>query len=357
MKQFLFLTFLLGSCASTSQTMVESAPTLTSDQANSLARIALDSIVREFPNKPSEVQASAQDALTPRAMHPAFYGSFDWHSSVHGHWMLIRLMRLGLLSSDLEAEARASLGAHLTADAMAQELAYFELPYQRGFERMYGWAWYLRMCDELDDWEDEDGARWREVCRPLEDFLVGQVFDYLPKLTWPVRAGVHRDTAFALTHIWDYAVQVGHSDLQELIEGRARDWFLADRDWGWRFEPSGQDFLSAGLEEMDLMRRVLSREECLAWMDGFGYPRLTPVEVSDVTDGKIVHLAGLDLSRAWCLESLAAFLGPHHPETPGLLESASAHRDMGLHYVASGHYEGEHWLASFAVYLTTGSGR
>lgn len=330
---------------------------LSSDQAEAFARLALDGIVREFPNKPSEVQADASWARTPRQMHPAFYGSFDWHSSVHGHWMLVRLLRMGLLEPQTEEHTRNVLGAHLSVGKLRAETDYFLEKHNRSYERMYGWAWYLRLCAELETWEDEQAKKWREATRPLEELLVQRILEYLPKLSFPVRVGVHRDTAFALTHVWDYACTVGNSQLQALISKRAKDWYLTDKNWGWRFEPSGQDFLSAGLEEADLMRRVLSRTEFSSWLDAFTLPEFSAVEVPDVTDGHLVHLAGLNLSRAWCFEGISSALPMNDPRQ-GLLHSmATEHREKGLGYVTSGFYEGDHWLGSFAVYLTTASGR
>lgn len=326
--------------------------------ADAFAELALAGVVREFPNKPSEVQADATWARTPRVMHPTFYGSFDWHSAVHGHWMLVRLLRLDLLGSEVAVRTRELLTAGLNETTMAGELLYFEAAHNKSFERMYGWAWYLRLCAELEEWGgDSEVEGWRQALRPLEDLLVARIVDYLPKLTWPVRAGVHRNTAFALTHVFDYAVITGNEELRSLIISRAREWFLDDRDWGWRFEPSGQDFLSSGLEQVDLMRRVLAPEEFLLWLEKFGLPELVPAIVSDQSDGHLVHLAGLNLSRAWCLEALLEMLPSSDQRVLGLADSAQAHRQLGLSYVNSGNYEGDHWLASFAVYMASGSGR
>ncbi|HBF23605.1 MAG TPA: DUF2891 domain-containing protein [Planctomycetes bacterium] len=326
-------------------------------QAESFAAIALASIVREFPNKPGEVQAGPEDAKTPKEMHPAFFGSFDWHSSVHGHWMLARLLKLNLLGPEVANRARKVLSKHLTEENIRGELTYFEAKHNKGFERMYGWAWYLRLCLELDGWDDKDAQRWRAACLPLENYLLQATHAYLPKLTWPIRVGTHTNTAFALTHIWDYAAGVGDVGLADLVRARSLDWFKTDREWPWGFEPSGHDFLSAGLEEVDLMRRVMEPQDFENWLNAFMLPSFAPAEVSDVTDGQIVHLAGLNLARAWCMEGLASHLGPDDSRTNSLWESAKAHREIGLGYVTSGHYEGEHWLASFAVYLATGCGR
>ncbi len=347
----------LNACAGNNVQTVTSMPTFSSAQADAFAELALDGIVREFPNKPSEVQVDPSSARTPKQMHPAFYGSFDWHSSVHGHWMLVRLLKLNLLSADVAKRTRTTISQHLTDEIMQAELAYFEEEHNKSYERMYGWAWYLRLCGELESWSgDAQVQQWRDSLRNLEELLVARILDYLPKLTWPVRAGVHRNTAFALTHVWDYAKITGNDELINLIDARSRTWFSQDANWGWRFEPSGQDFLSSGLEEIDLMRRVLSAAEFSSWVAGFELPQLEPAIVSDESDGHLVHLAGLSLSRAWCLQGLLQSLGTAHPAYRKLHNSLVKHWERGLSYVNSGNYEGDHWLASFAVYMATESG-
>lgn len=356
-RLFILQIVLLGACSQETEVLELPQPlALAEAQAEAFARIALDSIVREFPNKPGLVLAGPEDALLPKAMHPAFFGSFDWHSSVHGHWMLVRLLREGLVGEESAEEIRSVLDLHLTETRLQAELNYFSKKHNRNFERMYGWAWYLRLCLELTDWDDPDARRWRAACRPLEAHLSGAIQSYLPLLTWPIRTGVHQNTAFALTHVFDYAHGVGDKELAEMVGSRARAWYGGDRNWPWAFEPSGHDFLSPGLEEIDLMRRVLAPAEFETWLSNFGLPDFRPAEVSDITDGQIVHLAGLNLARAWCMEGVARLLGPRDPRSIRLGESAAAHREIGFGYVTSGHYEGEHWLASFAVYLATGCG-
>ena len=332
-------------------------------RAVALARLALAGIDKEFPNKPGDVIEKAEDLRTPRAMHPAFYGSFDWHSSVHGHWMLVRLLRLfpGIQNA---AEIRSRLDAHLSAENLRIETDYFDEKKNRGFERMYGWAWALRFAAELRSWDDPDAARWVANFAPLETKLVAQTRDYLPRLTYPIRTGVHPDTAFALGQILDYARVAKDEELAALIEKRAREYFLNDRDYPASFEPSGEDFFSPGLNEADLMRRVLSAEAFESWLDGF-LPRLaqglsaawaTPAEVSDLSDPRIVHLVGLNLSRAWTMSGIASALPVGDARWQLLDTAAKAHTAAGLRYVFSGHYEGEHWLGTFAVYHPTGTG-
>lgn len=331
---------------------------LTSQQVVLFANLALKNIHTEYPNKPSNVVVDDASVRTPRVMHPAFYGCFDWHSSVHGHWMLVRLLK-DYPDSAVDARIREKLGESLTSENLAGELAYFQEEQHKSFERTYGWAWYLRLVDELETWDDEQGKQWREHLRGLEELLVQRTMDYLPKLSFPIRTGIHPDTGFALGQILDYARTVGNSELEELIVQRARDFYLNDVAYPTRYEPSGQDFFSSSLNEADLMRRVLGKREFKEWFDKF-MPDfgnlLEPVTVSDVTDGYIVHLAGLDLSRGWCMQGIASALDKSDPRVKTLRESARQHAQMGFSYVFSGHYEGEHWLATFAIYLQSGLG-
>ena len=369
---------LLISCQAPGDAAVESpsdpsaaVPQLTADLADRFAGLAVEGIVREYPNKPGNVIVDEAGVRSPRAMHPAFYGSFDWHSSVHGHWMLIRLLRVGPPQTPQRAQAiQAALDVNLTLANVEAEVAYFNEPGQKSFERMYGWAWALRLAAELHAWNQEVPdqqavQRWREAVRPLEDHLVAQIPPYLERLQWPIRIGEHRDTGFALGQILDYADIVGNRELREVVAQRARDYYLEDRNYPARFEPSGEDFFSSGLNTADLMRRVLPAEQYSDWLDGFlpGLANgevaslLEPVGVTDVTDGKLVHLAGLNLHRAWCWLGIASALPAGDARIAICETAAAAHYDAGLGYVFSGDYAGEHWLASFAVYLVTGSGR
>lgn len=346
-------------------------PELTTELAERFADLAAEGILREYPNKPGNVMQDAAGVRTPRQMHPAFYGSFDWHSSVHGHWMLVRLLRVGPpMASELRERIHAGLDAHLTPSAIAAEVAYFEEPGQASFERMYGWAWALRLATELDAWQAEQPTNaqirgWREAVRPLEELLVAKIPPYLERLEWPIRVGVHQDTGFALGQILDYADQTQQHELAAIVRQRAIDYYFADSAYPARFEPSGEDFFSSGLNEADLMRRVLKPAAFSDWLDSFlpglahgEVPRLlAPVGVRDLRDGKLVHLAGLNLSRAWCLLGIASVLPAGDPRRGVCQQSAAEHYEVGLGYVFSGDYAGEHWLASFAVYLVTASGR
>lgn len=333
------------------------------EHADRFARLALAGLDREYPNKPADVLTSAQDVRVSREVHPAFYGSFDWHSSVHGHWLLVRLLRLHP-GMPCASEVRASLNSHLTREALAAEAAYFEKKDNRSFERMYGWAWALRLAMELRAWDDPDARRWAENFAPLERQFVELSQKYLPRLTYPIRTGVHPDTAFALGQLLDYARSVHDGEFEKLIVGRARDYYRSDKVYPTTYEPSGEDFFSPGLNVADLMRRVLSRAEFSQWLDAYvpglrsgdlgGWGRAA--EVSDLSDPRIVHLVGLNLSRAWTIQGILAALDPADSRRSALEKAERLHAEAGLRHVFSGHYEGEHWLATFAVYYQTKAG-
>ena len=330
--------------------------TLSDAQVTAFARLAIEGIEKEYPNKPSNVMVGAESVLSPQAMHPVFYGCFDWHSSVHGHWMLVRLLKL-YPESSVAGEIRRLLNRQFTAAKLAKEAAYFEPKENRSFERMYGWAWALRLAAELRTWDDPQAREWAAHLAPLENRIVELARGYLPRLSYPIRTGVHPDTAFALAQVLDYAVAVGDKSLQRAVVQRCRDYYLRDRDYPTTYEPSGEDFFSGGLNEADLMRRVLGVDEFSAWLDRFlpglrdgGLGNLlSPVEVSDVTDPRIVHLAGLNLSRGWTLHGVASALKPDDPRRKVLQNSVSAHTEAGLGYVFSGHYEIALVLTRFVV--------
>jgi hypothetical protein len=338
----------------------EPAQTLDRDRASAFARIALEAIAREYPNKPEHVLSGPGDLDSPRGLHPAFYGAYDWHSAVHGHWMLVRLLRQ---FPDLPeaASIRETLGDHLTAEHLQAEADYFNHPDRRSFERPYGWAWLLKLAQELDAWDDPDASAWRANLRPLETVIARRYLDYFPKQTYPIRTGVHPNTAFGLAFAHDYATALGDDRLRALVEERARAYFESDTDAPARWEPSGADFFSPTLMEADLMRRVLPTEEFQPWFARFlpevarGGPAslLQPAEVTDRSDPQLVHLDGLNLSRAWCMRSIAEALAEDDPARAVLLASADQHARAALDHVASGDYVGEHWLASFAIYLLT----
>ncbi len=330
---------------------------LTPALASRFAGLALHCIGREYPYQPGHVITGPDDIATPRMLHPAFYGCFDWHSAVHGHWLLAHLLRR---FPDLpEAEAiRAGLAANLTEANLAAEAAYFQAPGRSGFERTYGWAWLLKLAEELNTWHDPDGRRWSAALAPLVDIIVARYLDFLPKQTYPIRVGTHPNTAFGLAFALDYARAVGHTALRDLVIRRSLDYYAADRNCPADWEPSGNDFFSPCLAEADLMRRVLPPAEFPGWLADFlpglaaGEPAnlLAPATVTDRRDGQLVHLDGLNLSRAWHMAAIAAALPGDDPRRAVLAAAAARHLAAGLTGVASGDYMGEHWLATFAVY-------
>jgi hypothetical protein len=336
----------------------KSLPTLTQKQASAFAALALKGLQKEYPNKPGDVLNDVTDVKSPRAMHPAFYGCFDWHSSVHGHWMLVRLLRL-FPELPEKQKIRTVLAEHLTAKNLQIEADYFTQPNHKSFERTYGWAWLLKLAEELHTWDDADGRQWSQNLKPLTDTIVAGYLAFLPKQTYPIRTGVHANTAFGLAFAFDYARTVGHKPLRELIEQRSLAYFAKDVGAPARWEPDGADFFSPSLMEADLMRRVLPTAEFATWLQGYlpdlakGEPKtlFTPATVADRTDPQIVHLDGLNLSRAWCMRSIAVALPAKDPARKVLAESAARHAEAALDHVASGDYGGEHWLASFATYL------
>ena len=341
-----------------------SAPRILDTQAASIAKLALDGIHRQYPNKPSNVLVGPADVLSPKELHPAFYGCFDWHSSVHGHWTLVRLLKTNPMH-ELAQTSRERLDQSLTKENIDAETAYFRIKENRSFERMYGWAWLLRLVAELHSWDDPQARQWLETLKPLENEIVALTLGYLPRLSNPIRTGVHPDTAFALGQTLDYARTVGNLELAHAVEKRSREYYMNDRNYASQYEPSGEDFFSPSLNEADLMRRILPANDFETWLNLFLNPSdpgahtklLTPVVVSDLTDGKLVHLAGLNLSRAWTLDAISQALPENGTWKDRFGGSAQAHRDAGLAYVFSGHYEGEHWLGTFAVYALTGVGR
>ena len=335
---------------------------LNNQQVARFARLALESIPREFPNKPSNVMVGPASVLSPREMHPVFFGCFDWHSSVHGHWMLVRLAKVRP-EAPIVVEIRELLDQQLTADKLAKEADYFAEKENRSFERTYGWAWALRLAIELRTWDDPDAKRWAENFAQLEQRIVALTKRYLPRLTYPIRTGVHPDTAFALGQTLDYAEAARDSELTAIARAYSRAMYFDDRNYPSRFEPSGEDFFSPAWNEADLMRRVMSPELFADWLEQFlpgladeqsdAATLLKPAVVSDSSDPKIVHLAGLNLSRAWTQYGVLNSLPNDDPRRIVLERSVAAHTKAGLDYVFSGHYEGEHWLATFAVYLLT----
>lgn len=320
------------------------------------ATLALDNVVREYPNHPGHVLSGPDDLAPTRALHPSFHGSYDWHSCVHMHWLLARLRRVFPALPQREA-IDALFDRSFAPEAVTGECAYLERPNTRSFERSYGWAWLLRLASELATGQDARSRGWAAALAPLTAAFVARYLDYLPRAHYPIRHGNHPNSAFGLAFALDYARIAGERALEDAVAAKARAWYGADRDAPAAWEPSGADFLSPTLMEAELMRRVLPPPEFSAWLAAFlpglaqGVPATLffPASVSDRSDPQIVHLDGLNLSRAWCMRGVAAALPDGDPRAAALRTAAAAHLAAGLAGVASGDYLGEHWLATFAV--------
>ena len=338
-------------------------PALDESAAARFADLALACVHMEYPNKISHTLQSDADARPPHELTPAFYGCYDWHSSVHGHWLLARLAK-SFPGTLLAAQARAALSRTLTPENIAGEVAYLRDPGRASFERPYGLAWLLALAAELRSWDDPQAQQWSHNLNPLEIEASQRVMSWLPKLRYPIRIGEHSQTAFAFGLIEDWAVVSGNVGMARLLDSRARAYYLADRNCPLNYEPSGEDFLSPCLAEADFMRRLLLPDEFATWLKAFlpAIPTngkagwLTPGEVTDRSDPKLAHIDGLNLSRAWMLEGIASGLPPRDRRIAALHAAATAHADAALPAVTGEHYEGGHWLGTFAVYLTTGAG-
>jgi len=328
---------------------------LSLNDASRFARLALNNIEREYPSKLDHVLASAADVVPSRELHPGFFGSFDWHSCVHAHWLLVRVLQAHPGLSEARS-IRTALESHLSATAIEGELAYLRRPEARTFERSYGWAWLLKLAETLAAWDDADARRWSDCLAPLAQAFADRYRAWLGFATYPIRHGVHTNSAFGLAFALDYAER-SDSALGDLAVATARRWYLADRDAPASWEPSGADFFSPTLIEADLMRRVLARDEYPNWLASFlpgiehRHPStlFTPVIVSDRSDPQIVHLDGLNLSRAWCWRAIARALPSGDARVPVAHAAADTHLAAGLAGVTSGEYAGDHWLATFAV--------
>lgn len=325
---------------------------LSLEQANKLAQLPLDCINVEYPNKLNQTLANSSEIGEPKELHPAFYGCFDWHSSVHGHWTLVSLLK-GFPELKKEQEIREKLQASLSAENIQAEVQYFQNAEEGSYERTYGWAWLLKLAEELHTWDDPLARELEQNLQPLTDLITTKFKEFLPKLVYPIRVGEHTNTAFALSLAYDYAKATQKEDFQKLIEKRARDFYLNDDNCPLAWEPSGFDFLSPCFSEIDIMRRVLPENAFRLWMEDF-MPQLKTkefalevAEVSDRTDGKLVHLDGLNFSRAWVLHGLAN----QYPKRYSHLKTvANQHISYSFPNLVGDTYEGGHWLGSFALY-------
>jgi len=363
MKYAICTAFLLATIHQLNAQASTPRPAFDTSAAERFANLALACIHKEYPNKLSHSLNSDADVAPPRKLTPAFYGCYDWHSSVHGHWLLVRLVRTFPTAAFAPA-AREALRQSLTAENIAQEAAYLRADGRASFERPYGLAWLLQLVAELREWDDPEARELASNLRPLEEAALGRLNDWLPKLSYPVRIGEHAQTAFAIGLMLDYAHASRNTKFADLLTSKARQFYLADKLCPLAYEPSGEDFLSPCLGEADVMRRVLPSPEFAGWLQIF-LPQISdakngdwlhPVVSPDPSDPKLAHLDGLNLSRAWMLEGIAAGLPKDDNRLPAITLAANEHRRAGLAAVTGKHYEGGHWLGSFAVYLVTSSG-
>lgn len=326
-------------------------PVLNIEEANRLANLPIECIQNEYPNKLNQVIGSDSDLRSPQDLHPAFYGCFDWHSAVHGHWSLVSLLKQfpNLKGRDI---ALAMLKENISAENISNEVNYFHGKHNATYERTYGWAWLLKLAEELHTWNDPNARILEDNLQPLTDLIVAKYLEFLPKLKYPIRVGEHPNTAFGLSFAYDYATTVGHIELKSLIERRAKYFYQNDESCPLSWEPSGFDFLSPCLEEAALMKRVLDKETFKTWFSNF-LPQLKDPnfelnqgEVSDRSDGKLVHLDGVNFSRAWSLNEIAKGI----PEYNHLKNLANSHINYSLPNLVGDSYEGGHWLGSFAIY-------
>ena len=325
-------------------------------QAARFARLALDCVHKEYPNKIAHSMNSDADVKPPHELTPAFYGCYDWHSAVHGHWLLVRLVRL-FPRAPFAAEARRALAQSLTPANVAQEVKYLNAEGRTAFERPYGLAWLLQLAAELREWDDPQAQQWSATLAPLEQAVVSRISAWLPKLDNPIRGGEHSNTAFSMSLMLDYARAASNTEFGKLVEQRAQHYYMKDRACPVNYEPSGEDFLSPCLAEADLMRRVMPAGQYRMWFRDF-IERLDfeSTAVPDFSDPKLYHLAGLNLSRAWMIEGILSVVPATDGRGAAMADLATRLREAGLATINSAHYEGGHWLGTFAVYLVTGRG-
>lgn len=324
---------------------------LTLSQANHLATLPIKCLQQEYPNKLSQLLIDSTEIQSPKVLHPAFYGCFDWHSSVHGHWSLIFLLNK---FPNLENKEKIikKLQINLSKENIQTEINYLNKTHEKSFERTYGWNWLLKLQLELETSNESFAKELAQNLKPLSDLIIERYIEFLPKLLYPIRVGTHSNTAFGLTMAWDYAVYSKDENFQNSIKSNAKRLFSSDKNCPMSWEPSGTDFLSPCLEEMAIMERILPKNEFLKWVKDFA-PQLflknfnwEVAKVSDRTDGHLVHLDGLNFSRAWNFYHL---VNQYPNAFSHLKKVADYHFQFSLPSVVDGNYEGEHWLASFAL--------
>jgi len=342
---------------------IVTSPALDAATAGRFAGLALTCLHQEYPNHVSLTLLSDEDARPPHVLTPAFYGCLDWHSDVHGHWLLVRLLRL-YPDAPFAAAARAELAKSLTPANIATEVAFMQKEGRASFERPYGLGWLLRLSTELRQWNDPQAAEWAATLQPLEAEVARRIKLWVPKLQYPIRIGEHNQTAFSFGQIWDWADLTGDAEMKTILTDAANRFYWKDKNCPIQFEPNGEDFMSPCLGEADFMRRVMDQRSYGKWLSDFlpqipkevGHDWLKPGIVSDRADPKLAHLDGLNLSRAWMLRGIASGLDPNDKRVRVLLETAAEHRAEALPHVTGEHYEGGHWLGTFAVYLESRSG-
>ena len=356
LKVGFFLLLLMIGCKNESKpnkTQIDESvsPELNLIQANRLASLPFGCIQIEYPNKLGQTLHDSTQLKNPKTLHPAFYGCFDWHSSVHGHWSLVSLLKQFPKLNEATT-IRDKLVENLSKEKIAGELNYFGMKGNANYERTYGWAWLLKLAEELYTWDDPMAEELGENLQPLVEIIVQGYINFLPKLNYPIRVGEHSNTAFGMSLAWDYAITTSHNELQEVIESSVSRFYMNDLDCPLNWEPSGFDFLSPCLQEADVVRKVLSSHEFKKWIMKF-LPQLSNSsfsmetgKVSDRTDGKLVHIDGLNFSRAWCLYGIAETL----PEYAHLRKIADEHINYSLPSIVDDNYEGTHWLGTFALY-------
>ncbi|MEM6644344.1 MAG: DUF2891 domain-containing protein [Bacteroidota bacterium] len=359
-QKWLFALVILSSCYQRrdqvpQQDLAVERRLLDEEAAEKLVELPLACVEQKYPYRLGQTLGDSTELQAPKELHPIFYGCFDWHSAVHGYWSMVKLLSL-FPEIEQEAQIRQVLTRSITTAKVQTELQYFYPKHNRSFERTYGWAWLLKLSAELKKWDDPLGAELAEILKPLTAHIASAFMEFLPKLVYPIRSGEHPNTAFALTLAYDYAASVGDGEFLKLITTRANAFFLQDQNCPLSWEPSGYDFLSPCLEEVDIMRRVLNKASFLDWIGQFS-PQLlqksfilSPGQVSDRSDGKLVHLDGLNFSRAWVLYGLAN----QYPEEFRHLSSiATAHLEYSYPNLLDDGYEGGHWLGTFAIYALT----
>ena len=320
-------------------------------EANRLSKLPLECIQTEFPNKLSQTLGDSSDLKTPKELHPTFYGCFDWHSSVHGHWMLVYLLKM-FPELENQKEIKQKFLDNISEENIKKEIEYFQWNYNKTFERTYGWAWLLKLAEELYTWDDPLAQKLSNNLKPLTELIVKNYLDFLPKLVYPVRIGEHSNTAFGLTFAFDFAKTAKQDSLLNMIVKKSKEFYLDDNNCPMTWEPGGFDFLSPCLEEADLMRRILPRDEFDRWLEQFLPDLKNPNyelkvgEVHDRNDGKLIHLDGVNFSRAWCLAPIAN----QNERYDHLLKIANDHIRYSLPKIVDEYYEGTHWLGTFAVY-------